>query len=87
MFGRISTLDMIETQILDSEKALLENQHRAEHYQALANGNRVTLNRLQVMKRAEFSVNAPVQAASVKGIVKRVIKSVEPVKRPKLRAA
>lgn len=54
LFKRVSTLTRINDQIYGAEKALIENQGTADHYQALAEGNRVTLRRLMAMRDAEI---------------------------------
>lgn len=55
LFKRVSTLTRINDQIYGAEKALIENQGTADHYQALAEGNRVTLRRLMAMRDADLS--------------------------------
>lgn len=58
-FKRISTLSRITDQIYANEKSLIENQGTADHYLALADGNRKTLTRLQAMKKIETAEAAP----------------------------
>lgn len=55
IFKRITTLSRINDQIYGAEKALIENQGTADHYQAMADGNRVTLKRLRAMRDAEIN--------------------------------
>ncbi|MGK2884386.1 MAG: hypothetical protein ACSLE8_06355 [Rhodococcus sp. (in: high G+C Gram-positive bacteria)] len=52
-FARHTTLSLIDEQIKAGEKSLIENQGTAEHYAALAEGNRKTLHRLKLMREAE----------------------------------
>lgn len=49
-FKRITTLDILNGQIASAEKSLLENQHTADHYAALAEGSKRTLDRLKAHK-------------------------------------
>jgi hypothetical protein len=53
IFKRVTTLQRINDQIYAAEKALLEHQGTADHYLALADGNRKTLARLRTMREAE----------------------------------
>lgn len=58
-FKRITTLTRINDQIYDIEMSLIRNQGTADHYLALADGNRKTLMRLQAMKKAEDATPPP----------------------------
>lgn len=64
-FKRITTLSRINDQIYANEKSLIENQGTADHYLALADGNRKTLARLQAMRKAEVADGAPAKAVKV----------------------
>ncbi len=64
-FKKITTLDILNSQIHDVEKKLLENQHTADHYAAMAEGSRKTLVRLRAMKAEELKGNAGLIKATV----------------------
>ena len=59
-FKRVTTLQRINDQIYGAEKSLLEHQGTADHYLALADGNRKTLSRLRAMRSEEVKP-VPVQ--------------------------
>ena len=49
-----SVLALLEEQIDEAEKAFISNQGTAEHYQALADGNRKTISRLMASRAAKL---------------------------------
>jgi len=52
-FRRITNAQRVAIQIAEIEKAVLENQATADHYQALADGGNRTLARLRALQVAQ----------------------------------
>ncbi len=87
---RKTVLNLIDEQIADASKAHIANQCTAEHYQALANGNAVTLARLRLQRAAEVEAAAPKPAKPPKVRTEPVTETVATTvtgKSVKLRAA
>jgi hypothetical protein len=80
MFGfkRQTTLSRINDLIYEHEKALIENQAAADHYQAIADGKRASLKKLRAMRDGDIlhRPNVPLNAEPA-----------VPVTKAKLRAA
>jgi hypothetical protein len=49
-----SVIDVIDEQIDEAEKVFIANQGTAEHYQALADGNKKTIDRLRASRAAKL---------------------------------
>jgi hypothetical protein len=50
-----SVIDVIDEQIDEAEKVFIANQGTAEHYQALADGNKKTIDRLRASRAAKLN--------------------------------
>lgn len=70
---RVENIDRINEDIYETKKALITNQSTAEHYQALANGNLSTLERLVFMREQELKLQAPTATPPAKRPAKVVV--------------
>ena len=64
LFNRITSLDLIEQRIIDAEKALIDNAGAADHYAALAAGNKAMLARLHDMRAQLTPAVIPLRASA-----------------------